>query len=440
MYDIAMGRKIDMKKIEDVTKCQVTFSKRRSSLMKKANEIAVCCDIDVAFVAFSPSGRVSKFCNQKRIEDVLHRYVNLPPECRLKDYELDPEQEPSLHQLSWCERNIKNSIERVIARKSVLFGNSSTSSTPPNFQMELENQDNILFSSNLNENESTLTPQQNPTTGQILMQLDPWISPYRAIIRDNIFQDALDPSGYMPNMNPGPSNASNFPIPPNICNFPIQHCSVIFESEPMVKLNAQIPPSQIPPQQPFGVLDQALPSFPREHNVNAWNNFSTGLSKILTQTSSFPNAIQDFTQSVCNSQLPRFAFTTMTTTTTPHSDQMNTTNTQYADLNLNPFSSTIKDEIGQLNLNLGNGSSINNNEEQEEDRPSKRPTTGQDEDPYQVHPQLVEARQDTTPPNPQPEEALGERTVWTTNVEKSNLWEWEDLLLDENFNFGNVSK
>lgn len=34
-----------------------------------------------------------------------------------RDYELDPEQEPSLHQLSWCERNINHSLERVIARK-----------------------------------------------------------------------------------------------------------------------------------------------------------------------------------------------------------------------------------------------------------------------------------------------------------------------------------
>ncbi|GFP98114.1 mads-box transcription factor 30 [Phtheirospermum japonicum] len=78
-----MGRKIDMKKIEDITRCQVTFSKRRSSVMKKANEVAVCCDVDVVFVAFSPSGRISKFCNQKRIEDVLHRYVDLPAEMRL---------------------------------------------------------------------------------------------------------------------------------------------------------------------------------------------------------------------------------------------------------------------------------------------------------------------------------------------------------------------
>ncbi|KAL8534489.1 hypothetical protein ACS0TY_010488 [Phlomoides rotata] len=78
-----MGRKIDMKKIEDITKCQVTFSKRRGSLMKKASEISICCDVDVAFVVFSPSGRVSKFCNQKRIEDVLTKYVNLSADKRL---------------------------------------------------------------------------------------------------------------------------------------------------------------------------------------------------------------------------------------------------------------------------------------------------------------------------------------------------------------------
>lgn len=61
-----MGRKIEMKKIENVTKCQVTFSKRRSSLMKKASEISTVCDVDVALVAFSPSGRLTKFSNQKR--------------------------------------------------------------------------------------------------------------------------------------------------------------------------------------------------------------------------------------------------------------------------------------------------------------------------------------------------------------------------------------
>ncbi|CAK9185776.1 unnamed protein product [Ilex paraguariensis] len=128
-----MGRKIDMKKIEDITKCQVTFSKRRSSLIKKAQEISVCCDVDVAFVAFSPSGRISKFCSQKRkSKRSLGNFTTLKNlelqikkstlelqilEADLRDYEPGPEQEPSLHQLSWCERNIEQSLQRVMARK-----------------------------------------------------------------------------------------------------------------------------------------------------------------------------------------------------------------------------------------------------------------------------------------------------------------------------------
>ncbi|WMV25558.1 hypothetical protein MTR67_018943 [Solanum verrucosum] len=49
-----------------MTKRQVTFSKRRSSLLKKAAEIAICCDVDMLFVAFSPAARLSKFCSQNR--------------------------------------------------------------------------------------------------------------------------------------------------------------------------------------------------------------------------------------------------------------------------------------------------------------------------------------------------------------------------------------
>ncbi|XP_059310020.1 agamous-like MADS-box protein AGL15 [Lycium ferocissimum] len=83
LHIIKMGRKIEMKKIEETTKRQITFSKRRSNLMKKAEEIVVCCDIDVLFVAFSPSGRISIFCSQKSIEDMLRHYINLSVERRL---------------------------------------------------------------------------------------------------------------------------------------------------------------------------------------------------------------------------------------------------------------------------------------------------------------------------------------------------------------------
>lgn len=73
-----MGRsKLPIKKIENTTNLQVTFSKRRYGLIKKAYEIAVLCDIDLTLIMLSPSGRLSHFSGRKRVEDVIYRYINL---------------------------------------------------------------------------------------------------------------------------------------------------------------------------------------------------------------------------------------------------------------------------------------------------------------------------------------------------------------------------
>ncbi|KAL9690472.1 hypothetical protein QQ045_010871 [Rhodiola kirilowii] len=74
-----MGRvKLQIKRIENNTNRQVTFSKRRNGLIKKAYELSILCDIDIALIMFSPSGRLSHFSGKRRIEDVLTRYINLP--------------------------------------------------------------------------------------------------------------------------------------------------------------------------------------------------------------------------------------------------------------------------------------------------------------------------------------------------------------------------
>ncbi|ONI33486.1 hypothetical protein PRUPE_1G427500 [Prunus persica] len=74
-----MGRvKLQIKMIENTTNRQVTYSKRRNGLMKKAYELSVLCDVDVALIMFSPSGRLSLFSGNKSIEEILARYVNLP--------------------------------------------------------------------------------------------------------------------------------------------------------------------------------------------------------------------------------------------------------------------------------------------------------------------------------------------------------------------------
>ncbi|CAN6583147.1 unnamed protein product [Malus baccata var. baccata] len=74
-----MGRvKLQIKRIENTTNRQVTFSKRRNGLIKKAYELSVLCDVDVALIIFSSSGRLSLFSGNKSIEEILARYINLP--------------------------------------------------------------------------------------------------------------------------------------------------------------------------------------------------------------------------------------------------------------------------------------------------------------------------------------------------------------------------
>ncbi|KAM0853799.1 hypothetical protein ACQ4PT_050837 [Festuca glaucescens] len=58
--------KTEMKRIENATSRQVTFSKRRNGLLKKAFELSVLCDAEVALVVFSPRGRLYEFASAAR--------------------------------------------------------------------------------------------------------------------------------------------------------------------------------------------------------------------------------------------------------------------------------------------------------------------------------------------------------------------------------------
>ncbi|CDP13359.1 unnamed protein product [Coffea canephora] len=72
-----MGRrKVEIKKIEDKNSRQVTFSKRRSGLMKKAKELSVLCDVDVAVLIFSGRGKLYDFCSTNSLAKILQRYHN----------------------------------------------------------------------------------------------------------------------------------------------------------------------------------------------------------------------------------------------------------------------------------------------------------------------------------------------------------------------------
>ncbi len=55
--------KIEIKRIENPTSKQVTFSNRHSGLLKKAHELVVLCDAEVALVIFSSTWKLFKFAS-----------------------------------------------------------------------------------------------------------------------------------------------------------------------------------------------------------------------------------------------------------------------------------------------------------------------------------------------------------------------------------------
>ncbi|KAH7851945.1 hypothetical protein Vadar_018694 [Vaccinium darrowii] len=70
-----MGRgRVQMKRIENKVSRQVTFSKRRSGLLKKAHEISVLCDAEVALIVFSTKGKLFEYSTHSSMESILEKY------------------------------------------------------------------------------------------------------------------------------------------------------------------------------------------------------------------------------------------------------------------------------------------------------------------------------------------------------------------------------
>ncbi|KAK9269998.1 hypothetical protein L1049_025571 [Liquidambar formosana] len=69
-----MGRgKIVIRRIDNSTSRQVTFSKRRNGLLKKAKELAILCDAEVGVMIFSSTGKLYDFASTS-MKSVIERY------------------------------------------------------------------------------------------------------------------------------------------------------------------------------------------------------------------------------------------------------------------------------------------------------------------------------------------------------------------------------
>ncbi|CAL9065764.1 agamous-like MADS-box protein AGL65 isoform X1 [Musa acuminata AAA Group] len=81
-----MGRvKLKIKRLENSSSRQVTYSKRKAGVMKKAKELSILCDIDLVLLMFAPNGKPTVCVGDRsNIEEVVARFSQVSQQERAK--------------------------------------------------------------------------------------------------------------------------------------------------------------------------------------------------------------------------------------------------------------------------------------------------------------------------------------------------------------------
>ena len=77
IISIIMGRKkISIQRISDERNRQVTFTKRKFGLMKKAYELSVLCDCEIAVIIFNSHNKLFQYASTD-MDKVLLKYTGV---------------------------------------------------------------------------------------------------------------------------------------------------------------------------------------------------------------------------------------------------------------------------------------------------------------------------------------------------------------------------
>ncbi|KAF5453341.1 hypothetical protein F2P56_028250 [Juglans regia] len=111
--------KTQMRRIENATSRQVTFSKRRNGLLKKAFELSVLCDAEVALIIFSPRSKLYEFASSS-MQETIDRYRR-----HTKDTQtINKSVEQNMQHLRHEAANMMKKIEHLEVSKRKLLGES----------------------------------------------------------------------------------------------------------------------------------------------------------------------------------------------------------------------------------------------------------------------------------------------------------------------------
>nr|XP_043639487.1 MADS-box protein defh21 [Erigeron canadensis] len=164
-----MGRgKIEVKRIENNTSRQVTFSKRRTGLLKKTHELSVLCDAQIGLIVFSNKGklyeytshplsmaqiidkyliatgaRIPEHMNNRQMNSELSRMKKetLNLQLSLQRYKGSDLNAVQLEELNQLEQQLELSVQKVRARKFQLLQQQVDNLQRTEKALEKENED-----------------------------------------------------------------------------------------------------------------------------------------------------------------------------------------------------------------------------------------------------------------------------------------------------------
>ncbi|GAB4844410.1 MADS-box protein soc1 [Ancistrocladus abbreviatus] len=149
--------KTEMKRIENATSRQVTFSKRRNGLLKKAFELSVLCDAEVALIIFCPRGKLYEFASAS-MQETIARYQRHMKDVQPSEISV----EEDIQYLKQETASLVRKIETLEASKRKLLGEGIESCTIAELQ-QMENQ--------LERSVSRIRAQKNQVFHQQIQQL-----------------------------------------------------------------------------------------------------------------------------------------------------------------------------------------------------------------------------------------------------------------------------
>ena len=114
-------QKIEIAKIPKKNHLQVTFSKRKSGLFKKASELCTLCGANIAILVFSPGGKVFSF-GHPDVRSIVHSFFAYKPPTKRSGLNLIEahDQSASIHKLNLQLAEVLNQLEAEKKRGEIL--------------------------------------------------------------------------------------------------------------------------------------------------------------------------------------------------------------------------------------------------------------------------------------------------------------------------------